>query len=121
MKEFSLDSVLTLKESKKMKRKDRPLESQNKMQKRVNNSTRRNSFDHEYVETKIDQRERERERERDEKTRERERSRTQTRDDKKRREREDERARERERERERLIESADVNEMSSGMTSLLQF
>jgi hypothetical protein len=119
MKEFSLDSVLTMKESKKMKKKGRLLESQNKVQKRVNNSTRRDSFDHEYVEAEIDQRGRERGR--DEKTRERGRSRTQTRDDEGERGREDERTRGRERGRERLIESADVDEMSSGMTSLLQF
>jgi hypothetical protein len=126
MKEFDIDfmltSLLVMNESKKIKKKNRSSESLKK-QKRADIFTTRDSFDHEYVKTKMRERERERERVR---AREREDEREREREDERAREREDERtrarAREREREREQIsIDQHDINEMSSEMTSMLQF
>jgi hypothetical protein len=117
LKEFSLDSLLAIDDSKNIKNKDRSSSSQNKKSDKI---TRRDLSDFEFIETKFNQRvneqseKKQRERKKRERSRERER---------KERRRDERRERERRRESNQIIDdrTIEIAEVSSEMRFILQF
>ncbi len=105
LKEFSLDSLLAINDSKKIKNKDRSSNSQNKKSDKI---TRRDSSDFEFTETKFNQRVNEQSERRQRERRKRERSRERERKERKRDERREEKKRERERESNQIIDDRTI-------------